>query len=38
MFLATPINKFISNHGKILLKEMKDMKMGCLINCMKPMT
>ena len=26
MSLATPINKFISNHAKILLKEMKDMK------------
>ena len=26
MSLATPINKFISNHAKILLKEVKDRK------------
>ena len=26
MSLATPINKFISNHAKILQKEIKDMK------------
>ena len=26
MSLATPINEFISNHAKILPKEIKDMK------------
>ena len=26
MSLATPINIFISNHAKILLKEIKDIK------------
>ena len=26
MSLATPNNKFVSNHAKILLKEIKDMK------------
>ena len=29
MSLATPINKFISNHAKILQKEIKDMKIDC---------
>ena len=26
MSIATQINKFISNHAKVLLKEIKDMK------------
>ena len=26
MFFATPINKLISNHAKILLKEIKNMR------------
>ena len=30
---ATPINKFISNHANILLKEIKDMKIVRRKNC-----
>ena len=36
--LATPIKKFISNHAKILLKEIKDMKIDRQKKPRKPMT
>ena len=33
MSLATPVNKSISDHAKILLKEIKDMKIDLRIKC-----
>ena len=38
MSLATPINKFISNHAKVLLKEIKDMNIERRKKTRKPMT
>ena len=38
MSLATPLNKFISNHAKILLKEIKDIKTDHRKKKQKPMT
>ena len=38
MSLATLINKFISNHAKVQLKEIKDMKIDRRKKRGKPMT